>query len=111
MRGLGCHSISIQSHDNISLYLKHIIGQSKQNQAAGFLDKGSVRNKSLNSREQGGAQSVSDHIFTLEDVTSIKDMVNKRVAKGTIVAGGSVIGAQSLIWPQYSMRQSLISLN
>ena len=37
--------------------------------------------------------------------------MGKQMAKGTIVAGGSVIGASSLIWPQYSMRQSLISLN
>ena len=64
---------------------------------------GSVRNKSLNSREMGGAgtQSLSNqNLNLLEDVTSLKDLM---LGKGKI-GGGSVIGTNSVIWPNYSVR-------
>lgn len=62
-----------------------------------FLDKGSVLNESINDRKMGGAHSQSNYgNLTLEDVTSLRDMLGKKINMG---AGGSVVGANSLIFP------------
>lgn len=66
-------------------------------QTMSLLEKGSVLNESLNSRKMGGAQSQSNYgNLTLEDVTSLRDMIGKKIGMG---AGGSVVGGTSLIFP------------
>ena len=79
------------------------------------VDKGSMRNGSLNGQAIGGAASVSNGNLTQDDLMSLKGMlgIGKQINKqiNQIGAGGSVIGNSSLIWPMQSMRQSLLSLN
>ena len=112
--GLGRHSISIQSadFDNVSLLVHHIFGnkaQKVQNNNTRIERGNSVRNRSLNSKEMGGAYSQSNYNLTIEDVNSLRDILIGKHFSGKI--DGSLMGNKSLGWKPYSMKQSILSLN
>ena len=70
-RGLGGGSISMQSHGNVSLLVKHLFNNQRAAVTSNILEKGSMREKSLNNQEIGGATSQ----ITQEDLISLRDML------------------------------------